>query len=111
VPNTQVTSSKILNLTHEGVIKYTFTIGFSHDHTEADITKKVIEPAIKEFCEIYCNLDLRPPEAYLEGANRLEKTYLFRIFIPKGEAKILYTLQPELIECVMRHFDKLKTVQ
>ena len=111
VPNTQVTSSKILNLTHEGVIKYTFTIGFSHDHTEADITKKVIEPAIKEFCEIYCNLDLRPPEAYLEGANRLEKTYLFRIFIPKGEAKILYTLQPELIECVMRHFDKLKAGQ
>ncbi len=108
VPNTQVTSSKILNLTHEGVIKYTFTIGFSHDYTELDITKKVIEPSIKEFCELYCSLDLRPPEAYLETANRLEKIYLFRIFIPKGEAKVLYTLQPELIEVVMRNFDKLK---
>ena len=111
VPNTSVTSSKILNLTHEGVIKYTFTISFGHEHTEEDITKKIIEPAIKEFCDRYCNLELRPPEAYLEGANRLEKTYLFRIFIPKGEAKILYTLQPELIECVMRHFDKLKAGQ
>ena len=111
VPNTQVTSSKILNLTHEGVIKYTFTMSFGHEYTERDITKKVIEPAIKEFCDIYCNLELRPPEAYLEGANRLEKIYLFRIFIPKGEAKVLYTLQPELIEAVMQHFDKLKTGQ
>lgn len=108
VPNTQVISSKILNLTHEGVIKYTFTIGFSHDFSEEDITKKVITPAIKEFCDIYCSLDLRPPEAYLETANRLEKIYLFRIFIPKGEAKILYTIQPELIESLMRHFDRLR---
>ncbi|MCW4012022.1 MAG: mechanosensitive ion channel family protein [Candidatus Bathyarchaeota archaeon] len=111
VPNTSVTSSKILNLTHEGVIKYTFTMSFGHDYSEEDINKKVIQAAIKDFCDLYCNLDLRPPEAYLEGANRLEKIYLFRIFIPKGEAKILYTLQPELIECVMRNFDKLKAAQ
>jgi small-conductance mechanosensitive channel len=111
VPNTQVMNSRILNLTHEGVIKYTFTISFGHEHTEEQLTKNVIESAIKDFCELYCNLDLRPPEAYLETANRLEKVYLFRIFIPKGEAKILYTLQPELIEAVMRNFDKLKTGQ
>ena len=109
VPNTQVMNSRILNLTHEGVIKYTFTIGFSHDYTEADITEKVIEPSITEFCDTYCDLDLRSPEAYLETANRLEKIYLFRIFIPKGEAKTLYTLQPELIQTIMKHFDKLKS--
>lgn len=111
VPNTQVMNSRILNLTHEGVIKYTFTVAFSHDYTEIDITKKVIEPSIKEFCDIYGSLELRPPEAYLETANRLEKIYLFRIFIPKGEAKVLYTLQPELIERIMSNFDKLKTGQ
>ena len=111
VPNTQVMNSRILNLTHEGVIKYTFNIGFSHDFTEADVTSKIIEPAITEFCETYCNLDLRPPEAYLETANRLEKIYLFRLFIPKGEAKTLYTLQPELIQLLMKYFDKLKTGQ
>jgi small-conductance mechanosensitive channel len=111
VPNTQVMNSRILNLTHEGVIKYTFTIAFSQDFTEADVTSKIIEPSITEFCETYCNLDLRPPEAYLETANRLEKIYLFRLFVLKGEAKTLYTLQPELIKIIMKHFDKLKSGQ
>jgi small-conductance mechanosensitive channel len=109
VPNTQVMNSRILNLTHEGVIKYTFTLGFSHDFSEADITGKVIEPSITEFCESYCDVGLRSPEAYLETANRLEKLYLVRIFIPKGEAKTLYTLQPELLQIIMQYFDKLKT--
>ena len=108
VPNTQVMNSRILNLTHEGVIKYTFTLGFSHEFSETDITKKVIAPSITEFCDTYCELDLRPPESYLETANRLEKVYLVRIFIPKGEAKVLYTLQPELIQVIMRNFDNLK---
>ena len=108
VPNTQVMNSRILNLTHDGVIKYTFTIGFSHDYTETDVTEKVIKPAMTEFCDIHCDLGLRSPEAYLDSANRLEKIYLFRLFIPKGDAKTLYTHQPEFIQIVMRHFDKLK---
>jgi small-conductance mechanosensitive channel len=108
VPNTQVMNSRILNLTHEDQIKYTFNIGFSHDFTEADVTNKVIEPAITEFCDTYCDLELRPPEAYLNTANRLEKIYLFRLFIPKGEAKILYTIQPELVQLIMKYFDNLK---
>ena len=108
VPNTQVMNSRILNLTHEGVIKYTFTIGFSQDYAETDVMEKVIKPAMTEFCDSHCDLGLRPPESYLDAANRLEKIYLFRLFIPKGDAKTLYTLQPEFIQIVMRHFDKLK---
>ncbi len=108
VPNTQVMNSRILNLTHEGVIKYTFMVGFSHDFTEADVMSKIIEPAITEFCQTYCNLDVRPPEAYLEKADRFEKTYLFRLFVPKGEAKILYTIEPELMQLLMKYFDKLR---
>jgi MscS family membrane protein len=108
VPNTQVMNSRILNLTHEDVIKYTFTIGFSHDFTEENITEKVIEPSITEFCDTYCDLELRPPEAYLDTATRLEKIYLVRIFIPKGEAKTLHTIQPELLQIIMKNFDKLK---
>jgi small-conductance mechanosensitive channel len=111
VPNTQVMNSRILNLTHEEVIKYTFTLGFSHDFSEANITRKVIDPSVAEFCESYSELDLRTPEAYLETANRLEKIYLVRIFIPKGEARTLYTLQPELLQIIMKNFDKLKTDQ
>ena len=69
---------------------------------------KVIEPYIIEFCNTHCDLDLRTPEFYLDAVNRLEKSYLFRIFIPEGEAKLLHTLQPELLQTIMKYFDKLK---
>jgi small-conductance mechanosensitive channel len=108
VPNTQVMNSRILNLTHEGFIKYTFTIGFSHEFTEETIMMKVIAPAIKEFCKI-CRIDgIRTPEAYLDTANRLEKVYLIRLFVPKGGASDLYRLQPQLMQLIMRNFDNLK---
>lgn len=111
VPNTQVMNSRILNLTHEGVIKYTFTIGFSHDFTEENVMNRIITPAIDEFCKV-CNIDgIRRPEAYLDTANRLEKVYLIRLFIPKGEASTLYRLQPQLMQLIMANFDALKNNQ
>jgi small-conductance mechanosensitive channel len=111
VPNTQVMNSRILNLTHEGYIKYTFTIGFSHNFTESDIIQKVIGPAIKEFCNVCGKEGIRTPEAYLDTASRLEKVYLFRMFIPKGEASDLYRLQPQLMQIIMRNFDILNSGQ
>jgi small-conductance mechanosensitive channel len=111
VPNIQVMNSRILNLTHEGYIKYTFTIGFSHEFSESDIIQKVIEPAIKEFCTVYGKDDVRTPEAYLDSANRLEKVYLIRLFIPKGEAGELFRLQPRLNQLIMRNFDVLKAAE
>ena len=109
VPNTQVMNSRILNLTHEGYIKYTFTMGFSHDYREEDIMLKVIGPAIKEFCDVCGKDGIRTPEAYLEAASRLEKVYLIRLFIPKGEANDLYRLKPRLNQLIMRNFDTLKS--
>ena len=111
VPNTQVMNSRILNLTHEDVIKYTFTIGFSHEFSEEDIMMKVIAPAIKDFCKVCGKDGIRTPEAYLGTANRLEKVYLIRLFIPKGEASSLYRLQPQLMQLIMRKFDALKNPQ
>jgi small-conductance mechanosensitive channel len=111
VPNTQVMNSRILNLTHEGYIKYTFTIGFSHNFTESDIIQKVIGPAIKEFCKVCGKDGIRTPEAYLDTASRLEKVYLIRLFIPKGEASDLYRLQPQLMQLIMRNFDILNSGQ
>ena len=108
VPNTQVMNSRILNLTHEGYIKYTFNIGFSHNFTENDIIQNVIGPSIKEFCKVCGKDGIRTPEAYLDTANRLEKVYLIRLFIPKGEASDLYRLQPQLMQLLMRNFDHLK---
>jgi len=109
VPNTQVMSSKILNMTHEGYIKYTFRVNFDHTFTEEKVFKDILEPAIKDFHQHCGDGEMRCPEAYLESADRLGKVYLIRLFIPKGEAKMLYTMQPELTQLIMKHFDRVRT--
>lgn len=108
VPNTQVMNSRILNLTHEGFIKYTFTISFDHILSQDTIFNEVISPAIKEFYKRYKE-EVRCPEAYMDKANRLEKIFLIRVFIPKGEAKQLHVLQPELLKLIMQKYDEVKT--
>lgn len=109
VPNTQVMNNRILNLTHEGFIKYTFTLSFNHDLTVDQMMNQVIRPALAEFFKEKGNGVLRAPEAFLDNSSRQEKRYLFRMFVPKGEAKLLYTLQPELISYVMRKYEQVKT--
>ncbi len=101
VPNTQVMNSRILNLTHDGFIKYTFTVGFGHELSNRVILDECIRPAIDEFHKRHVDEQLRKPEAYLETGDRLGKVFLIRIFIPKGEAKTLHVLQPELLEMIM----------
>lgn len=110
VPNTQVMNSRILNLTHEGFIKYTFNVSFDHTLSEKIILNQVILPAIEEF-QSECGEEnrLRCPEAYLEKANRLEMIYMIRLFIPKGEAKKLFILQPELLRLIMNRYNEVKT--
>jgi len=108
VPNTYVMNSRVLNMTHEGFIKYTFDLGFSHDIPSADIMERCIQPAIEEFQEKHEADQLRMPEAYLDDSDRLSLTFLFRFFIPKGDAKKLYILKPELLSMIMRRWDELK---
>jgi small-conductance mechanosensitive channel len=104
VPNTQVMNSRILNLTHEGFIKYTFTIGFDHAMTNQSLMDNCIQPAVDDFHQRHLELQLRKPEAYLDSGDRLGKSFLIRIFIPKGEAKTLYTLRPELLDMIMERW-------
>jgi small-conductance mechanosensitive channel len=108
VPNTQVMNSRVLNLTHEGFIKYTFTISFDHQFDNNTLLKKVINPAIEEFHNKYQNIQLRKPEAYMELVNRLERVFLIRFFIPKGDAHKLYRLQPELLDLILKRWDDIK---
>jgi small-conductance mechanosensitive channel len=111
VPNTQVMNSRVLNLTHEGFIKYTFTIGFGHEHDNQTVMERCIMPALDEFHARHEGRQLRRPEAYLEASDRLGKVFLIRIFIPKGEAKDLYVLQPELLDMIMGRWYALKDQQ
>ena len=101
VPNTQVMNSRILNITHEGYIKFTFTVGFDYTVPNRVLKEKVINPAIDRFHEKYSEDQLRKPEAYLDTINRLEQAFLIRIFIPKGEARRLHVMQPELLDMIM----------
>jgi small conductance mechanosensitive channel len=111
VPNTQVMNSKILNLTHEGYIKYTFKVNFGHELTEKQVMDEVLKPAIEEFNDNCGNGEFRCPEVYMDSVDRLGKTYMIRLFIPKGEARTLYTMQPELTRLIMRKYDDVRGVQ
>jgi len=111
VPNTQVMNSKILNMTHEGYIKYTFKVNFGHELTEKQVMESIIKPAIEDFHDNCVNGEFRCPEAYMDVVDRLGKTYMIRLFIPKGEARTLYTMLPELTRLIMRKYDDVRAVK
>ena len=111
VPNIQVMNSRILNITHEGFIKYTFTVGFDHSISNNKLMEECLNPALEEFHLLHEDKQLRKPEAYLDSSDRVGKKYLIRIFIPKGGAKDLYVLQPELLDRILEHYYNLKNAQ
>lgn len=109
LPNTQVMSSRVVNCTHEGFIKYTFSMNIPHsDLSNDDIENLCIKPAIDDFVKLHSGMHLRPPEYFFEGNAPLLRGFKIRIFIPKGEAKLLYTYQPELYDMVVDRWDRLK---
>jgi small conductance mechanosensitive channel len=110
VPNIQVMSSRVLNCTHEGFIKYTFTLDLPHGMISSndELLAKCFEPAVEEFHKKYSDLQLRKPEYYFESSGAFARTFKFRIFIPKGEAKTLFTLKPELVDMIMNRWDEMR---
>jgi len=107
LPNTQVMNSRIINCTHEGFIKYTFSLGLPHHApvSNEEIAERCIQPAIEEFYEKYQDRQIRKPEFYFEASTHVGRSFKIRIFIPKGEAKVLYILQPELADIILNRWD------
>ena len=107
LPNTQVMNSRILNCTHEGFIKYAFSLSLPHHVpiSNEEISKRCIQPAIEEFYEKYRDRQIRKPEFYFEGSTPGGRSFKIRIFVPKGEAKTLYVLQPELADAILNRWD------
>lgn len=58
---------RILNLTHEGLIKYTFTMTFPHCLSNGEFLERCIIPAIDEFQGRHRDRISRRPEVYLEA--------------------------------------------
>jgi len=105
VPNVQVMNSRVLNCTHEGFIKYTFSLSFPHGLSNDEISRKCIEPGIEEFHNKHWDRNIRKPEYYFETIAHFGRSFKVRIFIPKGEAKTLYALQPELLDMITNRWD------
>ena len=70
--------------------------------------EKILNPAIEEFHGNCGDGGFRCPEAYMDAADRLGKTYMIRLFVPKGEAKTLYTVQPELTRLIVEKYDEAR---
>ena len=107
IPNIEVMNSRITNFIHKGFIKYTFSLGFPHTISNEDIESKCIEPAIMAF--IKKHKTLRKPEYYFETHTRLGRSYKIRMFTPKGDVKILYNLQPELSNLIIKKWDDVRS--
>lgn len=105
VPNVQVMNSRVLNCTHEGFIKYTFSLTFPHGLSNEELVGRCIEPAIEEFHKENSDKHLRKPEYYFETSTHVGRSFKIRIFIPKGEAKTLYVLQPQLTDMIINRWD------
>ena len=108
IPNVQVLNSRILNCTHEGYIKYTFSLGLPHLGSNEDFAK-CTESAIEEFSVKHREKQLRRPEYYFETSTGTGRSFKLRIFVPRGDARTLYVLQPELSDMIMRRWDAIRS--
>jgi hypothetical protein len=102
-------SNRVLNCTHEGYIKYVFTVVVPHsDLFNDEIEQQCLAPAIDEFVHRHSETQLRRPEYYFEDSQAFGRSFKIRLFIPKGEAKTLFVYQPELYDGVIDRWDRLK---
>jgi hypothetical protein len=68
-------------------------------------SKRCIEPAIEEFQRKHKDKQLRRPEYYFETSSNFGRSFKFRIFVPRGDARTLYILQPELSDMIINKWD------
>jgi small-conductance mechanosensitive channel len=108
IPNTQVLNSRILNTTHEGMIKNTFDFSVPHGAMLRNdvIFDKCIEPAIDEIMEKYSGYLERRPEALFDNSGSFARTFKIRLFVPRGRAKDMYIIQSDLSNKIMNMWDE-----
>jgi small-conductance mechanosensitive channel len=107
IPNVQVLNSRILNATHEEMIKDTFQFSFPHSIplSNEEIMNKCIKPSFNEIETKYRECVVRSPEVYFDNSTSFARTYMIRLFIQRGKAKDLYIIKSELSNHIMNHWD------
>jgi len=112
ISNRKVLDSNIKNyMSEDDLLDYSFEIGFPHSDKISNrlIIERCILPGIDEFYEEYRDLLPKKPEYGMSQMTRLERSFLIRIFFPKGKTKEFYDTQPLLMEEIVNLWDKLKT--
>ena len=108
IPNVQVLNSKIVNATHEGMIKTSFEFSTPHSVPlgNDEILEKCITPSIEEVQQRFSDCIARSPEVYFDNSGNFARTYMIRLFVPRGNAKDLYVIKSELSSLIMSKWDK-----
>ncbi len=115
VPNRVVLNSTIHRLVNEDMIDYSFPVSFAEKIWAAawlsstDIFKKILGPTIEEFWERHKKKLPRKPETSVLSIGHMNRTVMIRIFFPKGNAKLLYHLAPELKRMILDRLDEFRT--
>lgn len=111
IPNRRVLDSTILNYSYKkNIIDYSFPMGFPHleNMPNTDLIEHCIKPAIETFYSRYKDFLPRKPEVSMSKMDRLERSFLIRMFFPEGKIETFYNLQPELMQDIVDRWDARK---
>lgn len=114
VPNRVVLDSTIHRLMSDNSIDYSFPMSFAGKLWPAswvsstDLFEKIIEPTIEEFWTENRKILKKKPEASLSSVGHMNRIVMIRMFFPKGKAKHLYDLQPQLQKMILDRLDEFR---
>jgi len=114
IPNKTVLNSLITQCTSDEVIDYSFPLSFAGKVyptswiSVSDLLDKIVNPSINEFWTKHSDTLPRKPEVSVSRVDFLNRTLMMRMFFPKGEAKLLYDLQPELQKKILERLDEFR---
>ena len=115
IPNRVVLNTTVHRCMSDDTIDYSFPMSFAGKVYEAswvsstDLFKKIVDPVIEEFWAKYREVLPRKPEVSVSEVSLLNRTLTIRMFFPKGKAKLLYDLQPELQKMILKQLDDFRT--
>ena len=114
IPNSTVLNSTISRLVNDNMIDYSFSITFADKIwaaawvSSANLFDKILNPAIEDFWTQHKNDLPRKPEISISSIGHMSRTVMFRTFFPRGNAKLLYDLQPELQKTILKRLDEYR---
>ena len=114
IPNRVVLNSTIHRFMSNDSIDYSFPMSFAGKVYAAswvsstDLFEKIVKPAIEEFWTKYEKILPGKPEFSVSDVAFLNRTLMIRMFFPKGKAKLLYDLRPELQRMILKRLDDFR---